>query len=83
MARVGTLKDFDSKIEGWTAYVERFECYCLANGIKAELKVATFLASMGPTTYAIARNLASPELPKDYAYGDLKTLLEQQVRPLA
>ena len=65
MARVGALREFETGTETWANYIERFECFCTANGVKNEVKVGTFLASIGAATYAIARNLASPGVPID------------------
>ena len=51
MSKVGSLKECGAQKESWTSYVERFECYCLANSVKNELQVPTFLASMGASVY--------------------------------
>ena len=61
---VGSLKEYNPQKESRTFYVERFECYCLANSVTDDLRVPTFLASMGASVYSIARNLAAPRVPK-------------------
>ena len=81
MARVGVLREYDAEAESFEHYVERFECFCTANGVKDEVKVATFLASIGAATYATARNLASPGKPIDMTYLALKKLLEEHFKP--
>ena len=76
MLMVGTLKEYDPQKESWTSYVERFECYCLGNSVTDDLRVPTFLASMGASAYGIARNLAAPRVPKNVTCAQLKNLLE-------
>ena len=60
MARVGVLRKFEKETEMWPNYVEKFECFCTANGVQADVNIATFLASIGVSTYAIAYSLVPP-----------------------
>ena len=46
-----------------------------------DLRVPTFLASMGASVYGIARNLAVLRVPKNWTYAQLKSLLEGLIKP--
>ena len=60
-------EDVDSK-EDIASYIERVELYFAANYVKADHKVATFLAFIGADTYGVPRNLLAPERPKDKSF---------------
>ena len=49
-------------------YIERVELYFAANYVKADYKVATFLAFIVADAYGVLRNLLSPERPKDKSF---------------
>ena len=46
-----------------------------------DLRVPTFLASMGASVFCIARNLTAPRVPKNLTYTQLKNLLEGHLKP--
>ena len=51
MSRHGTIEEFDSATEGWTAYSERLEQYFVANDVDdAAKKRAILLSVCGAST---------------------------------
>ena len=46
------------------SYIERVELHFAANYVKADYKVATFIAFIGSDAYGALRNLLAPERPK-------------------
>ena len=53
----------------------------MANYVKANYKVPTFLALIGADAYGLLRNLLAPELPKDKSFDELKELLVSHYSP--
>ena len=49
--------------------------------MKDDLKVPNISCRHGAGVYPITRNLASPQVPKDLTYDNLKTLLEGHFKP--
>ena len=47
----------------------------MANYVKANYEVATFLALIGADAYGVLRNLLAPEHPKYKSFDELKELL--------
>ena len=45
------------------SFIERVELYFAANYVKADYKVATFLAFIVADAYGVPRNLLAPERP--------------------
>ena len=60
VGRVGEYVDSKGDI---ASYIERVELYFAANYVKADYKVATFIAFIGSDTYGVLRNLLAPERP--------------------
>ena len=54
--------------EDIASYIERMELYFAANYVKADYKVATFIAFIVSDAYGVLRNLLSPERPKDKSF---------------
>ena len=50
--------------EDIASYIERVELNFVANYVKADYKVATFLAFIVADAYGVLRNLLAPERPK-------------------
>ena len=50
--------------EDMASCIERVELYFAANYVKADYKVATFLAFIVADVYGVPRNLLAPERPK-------------------
>ena len=72
MTTHGQISEFHGVPEEWTSYVERLECYFLANDVAdAEKQRAILLSCCGASTYSLIRSLATPSKPTAVAYKDL------------
>lgn len=80
-ALVGNIGTFDESVEQWSSYTERFEYFVLANGIKAEVVVPTFLTVMGGKTFNLLRSLVTPEKPGDKSYDEIVATLKGHYSP--
>ena len=77
MARHGTIQEFDSATEDWTAYSERLEQYFFANDVTdAAKKRAILLSVCGASTYKLIRSLVVPYKLTDKSYADIVSLLQ-------
>ena len=73
---LGKLEEYDRSTEDWTQYVERMDHFFDANEIvDVGKKKSVFLAVVGPTTYALLRNLVSPAKPGDKTFVELVAAL--------
>ena len=61
---VGQVREYVNGTEDIASYIERVELYFAANYVKADYKVATFLAFIVADAYDVPRNLLVPERPK-------------------
>ena len=62
MATHGSIEEFNSDRETWTAYTERLGEYFLANSLKSVEKQRTILLSVcRASTYQLIRDLVTPE----------------------
>ena len=64
MALVGKVGEYVDGKKDIASYIERVELYFAANYVKADYKVATFLAFIVADAYGVPRNLLVPERPK-------------------
>ena len=64
MALVGQVGEYGDGKEDIASYIERVELYFAANYVKADYKVATFIAFIRSDAYGVLRNLLAPERPK-------------------
>ena len=64
MALVGRVGGYVDGKEDIASYIERMELYFAANYVKADYKVATFIAFIVSDAYGVLRNLLAPESPK-------------------
>lgn len=78
---VGKVGIFDETLESWESYTERIDMFFIANGIKPEVKVASFLSMIGPKTYGLLKNLLAPVKPADKGYDDIIALLDRHLNP--
>lgn len=75
----GALAPFDGNSQTWEEYCEVLDHFFVANDIKeAEWKRPVLLSSVGAQTYALMRNLLSPNKPGD---EDLVKLLKDHFEP--
>ena len=78
----GVIGQFDSAVEDWTTYEERFRLFFAANDIKDdEKKRAIFLTSCGPVTYKLFRSLAAPKKPSEISFSELLELAGAHYQP--
>ena len=63
-ATYGQLKAYEPDAECITAYLERTDLFFAANDIAGEKKVPVLLSAIGVSTYALLRNLVTPELQR-------------------
>ncbi len=80
--KIGGLNEFESATEAVTNYVERVEMYFAANDLAEAKQVVTFLSAMGKKTYAVLRDLVSPESPRDKTILELAVVLKQHYEPV-
>ena len=81
----GILREFHPKKESIEDFVERFEFYCLANGIcgdNADRKKANFVKLLGQETLAKLKTLASPTAVSELTLDSIKQHLNNYFRPV-
>ena len=64
MVLVGQVGEYVDGKEDIASYIERVELYFAANYVKADCKVATFLAFIVSDAYGVPQNLLAPDRPK-------------------
>ncbi len=79
--RIGVLDSFDSNVESWECYYERFEQYAKVNKLEEEDVVPCLLSLMGPKTYGLLRTLVAPEKPKDKTADQIYETLQTHLSP--
>lgn len=79
-AFIGHIGEYDES-EPWESYSERLEHYFTANDVDEDHQVPAFLALVGAKTYALAKNLCSPQLPKDLTLEALLQKLSDHLDP--
>ena len=80
----GTLHEFDPKKESIEDFEERFEFYCVANGIRGDnvdKKKASFVTLLGQDTFARLKTLASPTAISELTLDAIKQHLRNYFRP--
>ncbi|XP_078029629.1 uncharacterized protein LOC144465141 [Epinephelus lanceolatus] len=81
-ATVESVSPFDSKSQTWEEYCEILDHFFVANDIdNDEKKWAVLLSGVGAPTYALMRNLLSPDKLGDKSYSDLVRLLTNHFHP--
>ena len=63
MALVGQVGEYVDGKKDIASYIERVELYFAVNYVKADYKVATFLAFIVAGAYGVPWNLLAPERP--------------------
>ena len=81
-AFLGTISEFSSTLESWTAYVERLVQYLAANKIEEpDQQRAVLLSVCGPATYRLIRNLVSPKKPHQCKFADIVEIVQKHHDP--
>ena len=78
---IGHLDQFDTNIEPWESYYERFEQYVIVNKLDDGDLVPCLLSVVGPKTYSLLRTLVAPAKPKDKSIADIKKVLNDHLSP--
>ena len=81
-AYLGTISEFSSTQESWTAYVERLVQYLAANKIEdPDQQRAVLLSVCGPATYRLIRNLVSPKKPQEFKFAEIVEIVQKHHNP--
>lgn len=83
MSSFGHISSYDASVESWRQYTERLEQFFIANAITdGDRQRAIFLTVIGPSTYALLRNLLSPAAPMEKALAELIKILDDHFDPV-
>lgn len=77
----GSIGEFDASQETWLSYIERFELFCDCNKVESEKKVSTLLTVIGVKTYALVRNLCTPDKPATKKFEDIVKIIQEHLYP--
>ena len=80
-AMIGGIGEYDSSVETWSSYIERFELFVECNGIEQNKKVSTFLTVVGVKTYSLLRDLCTPDKPSTKSFNALVELIQKHLFP--
>lgn len=79
---VGNLEPFDvERPAEWGMYVERFDLYCLTNGLADSAKTAVLMTIGGKALYQVAASVVSPDKVVNVKFRDLMTRLTRHFVP--
>ena len=78
---LGTIGEFDSRVDNITAYLERLQLYFEANEVKDDRKVAVLLTVIGARTYDTLRSILAPAAPREKTLVDLIDTLKGHYDP--
>ena len=77
MSKLGHSQEFRSDTESVAAYLERVQLFFTANDVAENKQVPVFLSSIGAATYALLRDLVSPDKPQDKPLDFLFKILKE------
>jgi len=81
-AIVGSVSEFDEKIDSFSDYIERLEQFFIANDIETSVKKrAVLLSCIGARTYKLLSNLLSPARPAECDYAAIVNTLTEHHNP--
>ena len=80
-AAIGQVETFDAGQESIIAYLEQVELFLAANGVPNWRQVPFFLTLVGGQTYALLRDLLSPDKPADQTLKQLMDTLRRHYEP--
>ena len=79
---LGAPEPYDASVDDWTAYVQRFKHFFLANGVtEAEPKLHLFLSLVGTNTFQLLSNLTAPQEPGEFSYDQVIEKLTAHYKP--
>jgi hypothetical protein len=78
---IGQCGEFDSRIEAWSSYTERFENFCLCNQIPEERRTSTLLTVISVKSYTLLKGLCEPAKPSTKTYDELLKILSEHLQP--
>ena len=82
MATHGSIGEYRSDVEEWSAYAERLEHYFAANEVAdGGKKRAILLSVCGPSTYGLIRSLVSPQKATDFSYTEIVEKVNRYYNP--
>ena len=81
MAVVGSLGEFQSETESFSAYVEGTEMFFVANNIPTNHKVAVFHGVIGAKTFGLLQSLVAPQKPSEMALAQVTNILKAHFEP--
>ena len=76
MTQIGNIEPYDDSSEDIDTYISRIELFFIANSVKDNKQVATFLTLVGPKIFHLIQNLVSPLSPAECSYPDLVKALK-------
>ena len=78
----GNVTEYISTEESFDDYLERIECYFVANSISDDkIKLAIFLSVVGATTYKIISSLVAPDKPREKDFASLTSTVKKHFNP--
>jgi hypothetical protein len=77
----GNLGAFDDQVEAFADYADRCAAFMEANQVPAARRVNMFLATVGPKTYKLLKNLCHPNNPNTNTYAQLINILTNHYEP--
>jgi len=79
---LGTISEFSSGQETWTAYVECLVQYLVANKVEdVDQQRAVLLSTCGPATYWLIWNLVSPKKPTELKFVEIIEIVQKHHYP--
>lgn len=78
----GHIEPFNLKVGDWESYLNRFECFLVANGIEEDdIRHATFLSTCSQAVFDIARDLVASAKLLETPLGVIKARLHEYFTP--
>lgn len=81
MSIYGNVGQYQEENECFTDYVDRFDAFLLANEIQDDRKSSLFLATIGPESYKLLKNICAPTKPSEKTYPQLIKILKDHYHP--
>lgn len=81
MAGDSSKLEFCLEKDDWNLFAERLELLFDMKDIKEEKQHIWLLTRLDEEAYKLIKSLCAPALPKSKTYGELKTLMENHLRP--